>query len=173
MNHWLVLLRAVNVGGTGKLPMAALRAALEDSGAGDVRTLIQSGNVALHLPETDPDAVCTRIGELIAARFGFRPAAVALRPEALSAALAAQPFDGDPARLHLGFWSGDAPLPDLAALAPWCTAAEQLAPGRGCFYLSAPNGLGRSKLSPRIEPALKRPVTMRNVTTLRRVLAQA
>lgn len=45
MNVHVALLRAVNVGGTGKLPMRELVAMCEDAGFADVRTYIASGNV--------------------------------------------------------------------------------------------------------------------------------
>ena len=45
MTHYVALLRAVNVGGTGKLPMAELRAMCESLGFANVRTYIASGNV--------------------------------------------------------------------------------------------------------------------------------
>ncbi|MET0755288.1 MAG: DUF1697 domain-containing protein, partial [Pseudoxanthomonas sp.] len=47
MNNHVALLRAVNVGGTGKLPMADLRALCEAAGFKEVRTYIASGNVVL------------------------------------------------------------------------------------------------------------------------------
>ncbi|HEU5116773.1 MAG TPA: DUF1697 domain-containing protein, partial [Isosphaeraceae bacterium] len=45
MTTYLALLRAVNVGGTGKLPMSDLRALCEAAGFTNVRTYIASGNV--------------------------------------------------------------------------------------------------------------------------------
>lgn len=45
MTRYVGLLRAVNVGGTGKLPMRDLRAMCEDCGFKDVCTYIASGNV--------------------------------------------------------------------------------------------------------------------------------
>ena len=45
MSVHVALLRAVNVGGTGKLPMVELVAMCEDAGFTDVRTYIASGNV--------------------------------------------------------------------------------------------------------------------------------
>ncbi|RZA31633.1 MAG: DUF1697 domain-containing protein, partial [Lysobacteraceae bacterium] len=47
MSTYVALLRAVNVGGTGKLPMAELRQLCEASGFAGVRTYIASGNVVL------------------------------------------------------------------------------------------------------------------------------
>src|SRR5207244_5539869 len=45
MAAFIALLRAVNVGGTGKLPMSELKAMCEELGFGSVRTYIASGNV--------------------------------------------------------------------------------------------------------------------------------
>ena len=45
MTTYVALLRAVNVGGTGALPMQRLQALCAAAGLRDVRTYIQSGNV--------------------------------------------------------------------------------------------------------------------------------
>src|SRR5882757_10032696 len=45
MGAFVALLRAVNVGGTGKLPMSDLKNICEELGFGAVRTYIASGNV--------------------------------------------------------------------------------------------------------------------------------
>lgn len=45
MKTFIALLRAVNVAGTGKLPMDVLRSMCEQTGFANVRTYIQSGNV--------------------------------------------------------------------------------------------------------------------------------
>ena len=44
MTAYVALLRAVNVGGTGKLPMTTLVKMCEAAGFGEVRTYIASGN---------------------------------------------------------------------------------------------------------------------------------
>ena len=46
MGAFVALLRAVNVGGTGKLPMSDLKAICEELGFGAVSTFIASGNVS-------------------------------------------------------------------------------------------------------------------------------
>ena len=45
MGSFVALLRAVNVGGTGKLPMSELKTMCEELGFAAVRTYIASGNV--------------------------------------------------------------------------------------------------------------------------------
>ena len=44
MTVGIALLRGINVGGSGKLPMAELRAIMEKLGARAIETYIQSGN---------------------------------------------------------------------------------------------------------------------------------
>ena len=45
MTKYIALLRAVNVGGTGKLPMARLKSMCNDAGFTRIETYIASGNV--------------------------------------------------------------------------------------------------------------------------------
>jgi uncharacterized protein (DUF1697 family) len=47
VTRYIVLLRGINVGGKNKVPMAPLRALLEELGYSDVATYIASGNVIL------------------------------------------------------------------------------------------------------------------------------
>ncbi len=51
MKRYVAFLRAVNVGGTGKLPMADLRQMFAELGFSDVKTYIASGNVAFSSEE--------------------------------------------------------------------------------------------------------------------------
>ena len=91
MTSYVALLRAVNVGGTGKLPMTELRAMCEGCGFKDVRTYIASGNVVF---TADPDeaAVQAKLEAALQA-FAGKPVGVAVRtgPE-MAAVLAANPF---------------------------------------------------------------------------------
>jgi len=51
LTRYLVLLRGINVGGKNKVPMAPLRALLEELGYSNVTTYIASGNVILSSDE--------------------------------------------------------------------------------------------------------------------------
>jgi uncharacterized protein (DUF1697 family) len=57
MPSFIALLRAVNVGGTGKLPMTHLKTMCEDAGFKSVQTYIASGNVVF---ESDLDEAAVR-----------------------------------------------------------------------------------------------------------------
>ena len=54
MKSFVALLRAVNVGGTGKLPMGELKAMCEAAGFAEVRTFIASGNVVFKSAKSEP-----------------------------------------------------------------------------------------------------------------------
>jgi uncharacterized protein (DUF1697 family) len=69
MARYVVLLRAINVGGRNKIPMAELRDLLSELGFSDVATYIQSGNVVCS-SRKKPAGVATAIAEGIAGRFG-------------------------------------------------------------------------------------------------------
>ena len=55
------MLRAVNVGGTSRIKMDALRAVYESIGFKDVRTLLQSGNVVFRSGLEDREQLVKRI----------------------------------------------------------------------------------------------------------------
>jgi len=69
MTTYVVLLRAINVGGHNKIPMAELRALLGELKFTDVATYIQSGNVVCS-SRKNPASVATTIKKGISDRFG-------------------------------------------------------------------------------------------------------
>ena len=98
------MLRGVNVGGAGRLPMAGFRAMLEGLGMTRVQTYIQSGNaVFLGLRQDLP----ARISAALEAEFGLRVPVFVLGLEDLAAVLAANPFaaegEADGAVVHVVF----------------------------------------------------------------------
>lgn len=86
------LLRAINVGGTAKLPMAELREIATELGATDTSTYIASGNL-LCTPAGDPEAFDRALEQAIEARFGFFRDVISRSREEVAAALAAHPFE--------------------------------------------------------------------------------
>ena len=168
----IALLRGVNVGGAGRLPMAGLRALLADLGCAHPATYIQSGN-AVFRSAAPADELATAIEEAIAARFGFRPPVFLRDLAAIEATLAACPFTpakGAEKTVHFFFLDRPAPQADLAALAALKAPDEAFALTEAVFYLSAPSGIGRSRLAAGCGRHFGTAVTARN---LRSVLAIA
>jgi len=167
MTSYACLLRAVNVGGTGKLPMATLRAMCEAAGFTDVRTYIASGNVVLRSACTARQVQATL--EAALAEYAGKPVAVLVRTAAeMSAVLAANPFPDAAPNRTVAIFLDEAPAPDaLASISG--EVGEQLALGTGEIYVHYGNGMADSKL--RI-PAAKTG-TARNINTIAKLVGMA
>lgn len=156
MSAQVLLLRGVNVGGHGRLPMAELRAMLDAMGAGGARTHLQSGN-AVCPQAIDPQA--------LSARIAFQPMVLALTATEWRVRVATNPFPTDaPKALHGFFFDG--PRPDTSAMTPVLAPSERISSHPGVLWLHAPDGIGRSKFAARAERLAACPVTARNWNTV-------
>jgi uncharacterized protein (DUF1697 family) len=173
MKTFIALFRGINVGGSGVLPMRDLVETLEAIDLEDVKTYIQSGNVAFRCSEEDPVRISAGISAAIGERFGFEPEVLILEPEEIQRALEANPFpegESEPKTLHLSFLASAPDRPDLEALESLRKDSERFVLKKRVFYLHAPEGVGRSKLAANIERLLGVPVTSRNWRTVTRVM---
>ena len=100
--RWVALLRAINLGARNKVPMAELRALLEDAGYGDVKTYIASGNVLLDGPRSGA-SVARELERVVAANFGVDTTAIVRKPAELAALVKGHPFGRDTSRSHVVF----------------------------------------------------------------------
>lgn len=165
MNTYIALLRAVNVGGTGKLPMAELRAMCEAVGFVDVRTYIASGNVVLRSAHGGKQVKALLEKEL--ARHAGKPVGVLVRtPEEIAAVLATNPFPHAAPNRNVVVFLDAAPASDaLAAVSH--RNGEEIALGRREIHIHYGDGMADSKL--RI-PAAKNG-TARNMNTVAKLVA--
>ena len=133
----VALLRAINVGGTGTLPMTNLRAICEGLGFSDVATYIQSGNV-LFRSDLKAEHAENLLDDALAQRFGKAPG-VMIRSGAELAGLAADtPFpDAKPSYLMVHFLPGT--VPDGSGLRGLQDRVESL---RGAFTVTGATGSG-------------------------------
>lgn len=161
-----LFLRAVNVGGTGKLPMADLRVALAGAGCTDVATYIQSGNAVMTLPPLGEAAVLRALGAL-----SLPPDSPLLVPaQRLRALRSACPWpNAPPGSVHV-FLRRAAFAPDLDRLLPLALPDEALADTPDALWLLAPGGIGRSKLAAALGRTGKTALTARNLRTLDAVI---
>lgn len=160
--RWVVLLRAVNLGARNKVPMAELRATLEDAGYDNVRTYIASGNVFLDGPASRT-ALASDLERLVLDAFGVTTAAILRKPQELAAAVEAHPF-GDASDTHVAFLGGRPAKTAAARLEAVDPDAVLL---RAELYLRLPSGVRGSPLSnARIESLLGVPATLRNWRTV-------
>ena len=170
MAVWVVLLRGVNVGGTGKLPMAEFRALLAGLRLRRVESYVQSGNAVFDSDLAAP-ALEGMIREGIAARFGFAPECFVLSAGEIEAALTDHPFAGaEGNRVHVFFLRGT-PEPDAAILRALSLPGDGWHIGPNRFTLHTPGGFGASKLAERLPRLLAGPMTARNLRTVAALVA--
>lgn len=163
MTLQVLLLRGINVGGHGKLPMADLRGLLDAIGAGGAKTHLQSGN-AVCPAAINPDMLVDQIE----ASHGFRPKIIAI--DDWDARVARNPFPTDfPKALH-GYFHDGPPL-DPTQMLPILSASEALHPAAGVTWLHTPDGFGTSKIATKLERLAGRPVTARNWNTVSAISA--
>ena len=166
---YIALLRAVNVGCTGKLPMATLKAMCDDAGFVGARTYIASGNVVFA-----SKASAATVKSLLDARlqtYAGKPVGVLIRtvPE-MAAVLANNPFPkAAPNRTVAIFLDEPVPVDALQAATGKGDEQLELAPGQREIYVHYGQGMANSKL--RI-PAAKNG-TARNMNTVMKLVAMA
>ena len=96
MKTYVALLRAVNVGGTGKHPMSTLKEMCEEVGLKQVRTYIASGNIVLKSDIGEAEIKSALEGRLQA--YAGKPVGVLVRSAGeIAAVLARNPFRASPA----------------------------------------------------------------------------
>ncbi|MFT3814033.1 MAG: DUF1697 domain-containing protein [Acidovorax sp.] len=163
----VALLRAVNVGGTGKLPMDALRGLCEQAGFTQVRTYIQSGNAVF-----DTDLPASAVKAELEARlrdYCGKPVDVVVRDGGqMRRVLERNPFpQAAPDKVAVLFL-GQALALDAVLAAKGQTDEEVVASGLEVF-IHYPSGMGRSRL--KLPAALVG--TARNLNTVARLAAMA
>lgn len=163
MPIYVALLRAVNVGGTGKLPMAELKAVCESLGFAGVKTYIQSGNV-LFRSELGANEVRRKLEKALAERMGKAPGVLLRSRRELEAVAAKAPFPDAKPNFLLVTFLPEPPSADALDKLVAPDGEEVKIDGRE-IYIYYPNGSGRSKLK---LPALKSG-TARNLNTVRKL----
>src|SRR5204862_6684845 len=86
--RYVALIRGINVGRAKRVAMADLRALVEDLGYGEVRTLLNSGNVVFRVPAARRGDIPGRIEKAITAWLGVSTRVVVLsaaHPHAVAA----------------------------------------------------------------------------------------
>jgi len=144
MKTYVALLRAVNVGGTGKLPMAALRSMCEAAGFQQVRTYIASGNVVFASASPAQQVQFTLQAAL--QRYAGKPVEVQVRTGAeMQAVVTANPFVDAPANRTVAIFL-DEPPPANALDGVSGQRDEQIALGQREIYVHYGNGMAQSRL---------------------------
>lgn len=176
----VALLRGINVGRAKRIAMADLRALVEGLGYGEVRTLLNSGNVVFTAPRGGAAAAAARrIEEAIAEQLGVTSRVTVLGAGELDALVTGNPLlpllgvAGDPTRLMVAVLNDPSHGARLAPLAAQEWAPDVLAVGERVAYMWCPGGILDSRLAEAVGRALRDGVTTRNWATMLKLHALA
>jgi uncharacterized protein (DUF1697 family) len=168
MTVFVALLRAINVGGTGTLPMKELSALCADLGLKKVRTYIQSGNVIFESLLSEA-ALRDKLEQALTERMGKRVDVVVRTASDLRSVFEANPFpEAAPAKVAVFFRSDPVPKGLLDKFV--IPGGEEVRRGKREIYIHYPNGMGRSKLK---LPPSAGVGTVRNMNTVAKLVAIA
>lgn len=180
MPTYVILLRAVNVGGYGKLSMAEFRAVLSKLGFKNVQTYIQSGNAVI-----DSDSTAEGTGRLIASALrtltGTSIDVIVRTHDQLESLIRQNPFASeasDGARVHVAFLAAPAAPSARAALE---SIVQKYPDRRDRYHLSEehiyyhfPDGAADTKFSGKaLEKAIGCAGTGRNWNTVLKLHAMS
>jgi len=172
MTIWIALLRAVNVSGVNRLPMAEFRTLLDDLGLEGAQTYIQSGN-AVFRSAKGAGELQALIADAVLTRFGFRPPVLMRTLAEMEAAHRACPFrDAAGDRVFFHFMERELPRATGDFLKSLAAPAESYAFQGRVLWLHLPGGAGRSKLADRVG-RLPIDMTARNLKTVQALIALA
>jgi uncharacterized protein (DUF1697 family) len=165
MTAYAALLRAVNVGGTGKLPMADLRAMGDACGFANVRTFIASGNL-LFESDLDEASVGAAIEAQLAEYAGKRVPVLVRTADEMHAIIAGNPFRDAHQSRHLVYFYHTSPP---ASLIDGCRDlnGERLALGARELHVDYGEGIRFSRL----KIPSKEDKTARSINSVRRMAA--
>jgi uncharacterized protein (DUF1697 family) len=174
MTRCVVLLRAINVGGRNRVPMADLRELAGQIGLADAKTLLQSGNLLVEAGQRAPAVVEAQLEQAITERFGLSVGVMVRSADAWHDAITNNPYPDiartDPSHLVLMCAKASITSASLAILRAAINGRETVAALARELYVTYPDGIGTSKLTTTvIERHLGTSVTGRNWRTVLKI----
>ena len=148
--RYVALLRGINVGGNTMIKMETLREVFSGLGFENVRTYINSGNVAFDAGRSSVAKLVGRIENAIEERFG-RTVEVTLRTRKdINRILSANPFDGQYAshkEMHVLFLKTEMPREKMQQLEAAALPGERYQLAGREIYCHIPAGVAGSLLT--------------------------
>lgn len=145
MTVYVALLRAVNVGGTGKLPMAVLAEMCEAAGFSQVRSYIASGNVVFRSDSAEDQIRCA-LEDRLHAYAGKSVGMVVRTASEIADVLVRNPFAESPGNRVMALFI-DGLLPNDPLDGVTGAKNEQIRLGKRELFVLYPDGMATTRLS--------------------------
>jgi uncharacterized protein (DUF1697 family) len=175
--RFIAFLRAINVGGH-TVKMEALRAHFTRLGFAKVETFIASGNVIFEAAGATPRALEERIEAELWRRLGYEVATFVRSPKDLPDVVRRRPFDPsvfdyDQHSLYIGFLAARPPADVVRKVIALRTPMDELhIEGRELYWGRRGRFSDGELTGALLERVLGTPMTMRNITTVRKLAAK-
>ncbi|MGZ3381563.1 MAG: DUF1697 domain-containing protein [Isosphaeraceae bacterium] len=169
ITQYVALFRGINVGRAKRVAMAELRALIEGLGYGDVRSLLNSGNVVFSASAAAAGNAASRIEESLATKLGVSARVTLLTAAELAGIVVENPMLGiadDPSRLLVAVLSDSTDRAKLEPLLEQDWAPDALAIGRRVAYVWCSGGILESRPAQAVGRALGNAATTRNWATI-------
>ena len=177
MSAFIALLRGVNLGGNKQVAMADLKALLEKMGFGDVRTLLNSGNVVFAASKGSPDKLERQIETGILKLLKVSTEIHVRTLKEWKAIMGRNPFpreaERSPSQLLVSCFRNPPTAAGLRALEAAITGREKVRVSGREAFIFYPEGQGRSRLRPDMVDKHLGKGTARNWNTVSKLLALA
>lgn len=170
----VALLRGINVGKAKRVAMADLRRLFEDLGHGDVRTLLNSGNVVFTLRRRVSGDLQGKLSKAVADRLGVSCRIVVLDAGEVAEAVNGNPLAAlarDPTRLLLIALRDAATADALKPLLRERWVPESIALRGRIAYLWCAEGIAESRLWAAVNRTIGDSGTARNLATMTKLLS--
>jgi len=169
--RYIALLRGINVGGNTMVKMEELRRTFEALGFENVKTYINSGNVAFDAAKLNEASLVSKIEKTIESDFGRPIQAMIRQQKEFEMILQSNPFEGEfesHKEMHVLFLKDEMPREKQdQLLAAAAAETERFAVKGRQIYCLLPSGVADSLLGKGyIEKKLKVAVTARNWRTV-------
>jgi uncharacterized protein (DUF1697 family) len=170
LNHYVALLRGINVGGNNIIKMTDLKACFELLGFSDVATLIQSGNVLFQSPEKNRPKLTEKIEKALSKKFNYKSRVVVVSKDDIHTAIKKAPsgFGTKPDKYRYDVIFLKPPLTAAAALKTVKVkpGVDQAFAGKGVLYFSRLiSKASKSQLVKIIQMPIYQDMTIRNWNT--------
>lgn len=163
-NAYVALLRAVNVGGTGKLPMSDLKQMCEKLGFKNAKTYIASGNVVFQSDKAEAEV--KKSLEKVLHDYASKPVGVMVRTRVeMQSILESNPFANEAPNRVVAIFLDQTPASDALDKISG-QKGERCALGTREIYVHYGDGMADTKLK---IPAAK-DGTARNINTVRKLV---
>lgn len=172
MTKYIAILRGINVGGKRKILMADLKELLTSKGFENVKSYIQSGNIAFDFKVNTVSKLENIIIDAIKEKYGFDVPTIVITPNEAQSIIDNNPYKAeDLSKLHVTFFKEEPDVSLVSKIKEINFAPDEFHFSKKAVYLKIADKYHKSRLSNTFfEKKLKISATTRNWKTVNKLV---